>query len=84
MSDWYLAAPLGSSDGRAYDRMIEFMKSEPLNQSGDPGAGRDQDGVILGFRQTIGRLTHGEVTPWNEKEAKRREAERQKERSSKL
>lgn len=84
LSDWYLAAPLASSDGRAYDRMIEFMKSEPLNQSGHSGAGRDQDGVILGFRQTIGRLTHGEVTPWNETEAKRREEERQKERTSKL
>lgn len=84
MDDWYLASPLGSSDGRAYDRMIEFMKQEPLNQSGHSGAGRDENGVLLGFRQVIGRLTHGEVKPWNQLEAERREEERQKERMAKL
>jgi alkylation response protein AidB-like acyl-CoA dehydrogenase len=83
MSDWYLASPLGSHDGRAYDRMIEFMRSEPINQSGAEG-GREADGVLKGFRQTLGRLTHGEVEPWNEQEAQRREKEREAERMSKL
>lgn len=83
MDDWYLASPLGCSDGRAYERMVEFMHREPLNQSG-PHGGREQDGVLKGFRTTMGRLTHGEVQGWNEEEAQKREAERQKERTAKL
>jgi hypothetical protein len=83
LNDWYLASPLGSSDGRAYERMIDFMKREPINQMGETG-GRDDSGVLKGFRQVIGTLTHGEVEPWNQEEADKREKERQVERMTKL
>jgi acyl-CoA oxidase len=83
MNDWYLASPLGSSDGRAYERMLEFMKREPINQMGEAGA-RDQDGVLKGFRNVLGTLTHGEVEGWNEKESAKREEERGIERRAKL
>lgn len=83
MSDWYLASPLGSSDGRAYERMVEFMKREPINQGGE-GGGRDDQGVLKGFRQMLGNLTHGEVEPWNKHEAAKREEERSVERLAKL
>lgn len=83
MRDWYLASPLGSSDGKAYERMVEFMKSEPINQMGENGA-RDEFGVLKGFRNVLGNLTHGEVEGWNEQEAAKREEERKKERLAKL
>lgn len=83
MRDWYLASPLGSSDGRAYERMVEFMKSEPINEKGQFGA-RDEDGVLKGFRNVLGMLTHGEVEGWNEQEAAKRESERKLERLAKL
>ena len=83
MNDWYLASPLGSSDGRAYERMLEFMKREPINQQGDHGA-RDQDGVLKGFRNVLGTLTHGEVEGWNEQESAKREQERNIERRARL
>lgn len=68
LDDWYLGSPLGSSDGRAYQRFLDWIRLEPLNQSGPLGA-RDSDGVLLGFRHTLGRLTHGEATPWNAHDA---------------
>lgn len=83
MRDWYLASPLGSSDGKAYERMVEFMKSEPINQMGQLGA-RDEFGVLKGFQNVIGTLTHGEVEGWNEQEAAKREEERKIERLAKL
>ena len=66
MDDWYLCSPLGSSDGRAYERMIEWMKREPLNHSGERGA-RDQNGVVKGYHDGIGRLIRGEAVQFTEK-----------------
>lgn len=83
MRDWYLASPLGCSDGRAYERMMDFMKSEPINHIGEAGA-RDRNGVLKGFRDVLGTLTHGEVERWNEDEAAKREEERRVERLAKL
>jgi hypothetical protein len=83
MNDWYLASPLGSSDGKAYERMVAFMKSEPINQTGVNGA-RDEMGVLKGFRNVIGTLTNGEVETWNVQEAEKREREKQTERMAKL
>ncbi|PWN41874.1 acyl-CoA oxidase [Ceraceosorus guamensis] len=70
MDDWYLGSPLGHSDGRAYERMIDWMRLEPLNQQGLSG-GRDEDGVLKGFRQAMGRLTHGEAQHFNGEAAAR-------------
>ncbi|PWZ01267.1 acyl-CoA oxidase [Testicularia cyperi] len=66
MDDWYLCSPLGSSDGRAYERMIEWMKHEPLNHTGENG-GRDENGVVKGYHDGIGKLVRGEVVPFTEK-----------------
>ncbi|EST06853.1 Acyl-CoA oxidase, C-terminal [Kalmanozyma brasiliensis GHG001] len=66
MDDWYLCSPLGSSDGRAYERMIEWMKLEPLNHTGERGA-RDENGVVKGYREGIGRLIRGEAVAFTEK-----------------
>lgn len=85
IDDWYLASPLGASDGRAYARLMDFMQREPINRPQAEGGVRgNDDGVLLGFRDTIGRLTHGEVEPWNTAEAEKREAERRPERSARL
>ncbi|PWN53213.1 acyl-CoA oxidase [Violaceomyces palustris] len=73
--DWYLCSPLGSSDGRAYERMIDWMKLEPLNLQGEEG-GRDENGVMKGYRQGVGRLIRGETIPFDlEAEQRRREKE---------
>ncbi len=66
MDDWYLCSPLGSSDGRAYERMIEWMKLEPLNHTGERGA-RDENGVVKGYHDGIGRLIRGEAVQFTEK-----------------
>ncbi|KAJ9476109.1 putative Acyl-coenzyme A oxidase (putative) [Pseudozyma hubeiensis] len=66
MDDWYLCSPLGSSDGRAYERMIEWMKLEPLNHTGERGA-RDGQGVVKGYHDGIGRLIRGEAVQFTEK-----------------
>ncbi|EPQ25666.1 uncharacterized protein PFL1_06738 [Pseudozyma flocculosa PF-1] len=66
MDDWYLCSPLGSSDGRAYERMIEWMKREPLNQSGEDG-GREQNGAMKGYRDGVGRLIRGEAVQFAQK-----------------
>ncbi|SNX88033.1 related to acyl-coenzyme A oxidase 1 [Melanopsichium pennsylvanicum] len=66
MDDWYLCSPLGSSDGRAYERMIEWMKREPLNHTGEMGA-RDENGVVKGYHDGIGRLIRGEAVQFTEK-----------------
>ncbi|SPO31791.1 related to acyl-coenzyme A oxidase 1 [Ustilago trichophora] len=66
MDDWYLCSPLGSSDGRAYERMIEWMKREPLNHTGERGA-RDENGVVKGYHDGIGRLIRGEAVQFTEK-----------------
>ncbi|SPO48784.1 related to acyl-coenzyme A oxidase 1 [Moesziomyces antarcticus] len=66
MDDWYLCSPLGSSDGRAYERMVEWMKREPLNHSGERGA-RDQNGVVKGYHDGIGRLIRGEAVQFTER-----------------
>ena len=66
MDDWYLCSPLGSSDGRAYERMIEWMKLEPLNHTGERGA-RDEKGVVKGYTDGIGRLIRGEAVPFTER-----------------
>ena len=66
MDDWYLCSPLGSSDGRAYERMIEWMKLEPLNHTGERGA-RDDKGVVKGYHDGIGRLIRGEAVQFTEK-----------------
>ncbi|SPO31366.1 related to acyl-coenzyme A oxidase 1 [Ustilago trichophora] len=66
MDDWYLCSPLGSSDGRAYERMIEWMKREPLNHTGEHGA-RDENGVVKGYHDGIGRLIRGEAVQFTEK-----------------
>lgn len=65
MDDWYLGSALGHSSGRAYDEMLTFMRQEPLNASGEHG-GRDEHGVVKGFRGEMGRLTHGEGQGWVE------------------
>ncbi|SJX66566.1 related to acyl-coenzyme A oxidase 1 [Sporisorium reilianum f. sp. reilianum] len=66
MDDWYLCSPLGSSDGRAYERMIEWMKLEPLNHTGERGA-RDANGVVKGYHDGIGRLIRGEAVQFTER-----------------
>lgn len=66
MDDWYLCSPLGSSDGRAYERMIEWMKREPLNHTGERGA-RDANGVVKGYHDGIGRLVRGEAVQFTER-----------------
>lgn len=66
MDDWYLCSPLGSSDGRAYERMIEWMKREPLNYTGERGA-RDENGVVNGYHDGIGRLIRGEAVQFTER-----------------
>ena len=66
MDDWYLCSPLGSSDGRAYERMIEWMEREPLNHTGERGA-RDDKGVVKGYHDGIGRLIRGEAVQFTER-----------------
>ncbi|KAJ1032897.1 hypothetical protein NDA18_001619 [Ustilago nuda] len=66
MDDWYLCSPLGSSDGRAYERMIEWMKREPLNHIGERGA-RDKNSVVKGYHDGIGRLIRGEAVQFTER-----------------
>lgn len=65
MDDWYLCSPLDRSNGRAYDRMIEWMKLEPLNHTGEQGA-RDEQGVVKGYTDGIGRLIRREGVPFTE------------------
>lgn len=69
MDDWYLCSPLGSSDGRAYERMIEWMKREPLNHTGERGA-RDANGVVKGYHDGIGKLIRGEAVQFTERVSK--------------
>ena len=65
MDDWYLGSALGHSSGRAYDEMIKFMRAEPLNQSG-PDGGRDEHGVLKGWRVDMGLLTAGKGQAWQD------------------
>lgn len=69
MDDWYLCSPLGSSDGRAYERMVEWMKREPLNHTGERGA-RDENGVVKGYHEGIGKLVRGEAVQFTERTSK--------------
>lgn len=59
------------------------MHKEPINQNDEAG-GRDSHGVLKHFRETLGRLTHGEVEGWNVEQAEKREEERMRERTSRL
>lgn len=65
LDDEYLASPLGSRDGRAYERFVDWMKKEPLNQRGENG-GRDENGVVKGYQDGIGRLIRGEIDRFDE------------------
>ena len=65
-SYWYLCSPLDSSDGRAYETMIEWMKVEPLNHTGERGA-RDEKGVVKGCTDGTGLLIRGEAVPFTER-----------------
>lgn len=65
LDDEYLASPLGSRDGRAYERFVEWMKKDPLNQKGDKG-GRDENGVVKGYNEGIGKLVRGEIGDFDE------------------
>jgi acyl-CoA oxidase len=58
--DFLLNSALGSSDGRAYERMVESLLNDPLNNS------EMQDGVIRSYHDCIRPLIKGEVGVWKE------------------
>ncbi|KAI9594197.1 acyl-CoA dehydrogenase/oxidase C-terminal [Syncephalis fuscata] len=63
--DFLLNSALGSSDGRAYERMVECLKREPLNNS------EMKDGVIRGYHDYIRPLIKGEIGSWTESNVNR-------------
>jgi acyl-CoA oxidase len=56
--DFLLNSALGSSDGRAYERMFEELLKEPLNNE------EMQDGVIRSYQDYIRPLIRGELGTW--------------------
>ncbi|KAJ1951341.1 hypothetical protein EC988_004072 [Linderina pennispora] len=67
--DWYLNSALGASDGRAYDRLVEAIQSEPLNTTEV-----DSRGVIRGYDEFIRPLIRGECGEFNMKMQEARHA----------
>ncbi|RKP26888.1 hypothetical protein SYNPS1DRAFT_32613 [Syncephalis pseudoplumigaleata] len=63
--DFLLNSALGSSDGRAYERMVEHLQREPLNN------GEMDDGVIRSYRECLRPLIRGEVGQWTPPETGR-------------
>ncbi|RKP04978.1 acyl-CoA dehydrogenase/oxidase [Thamnocephalis sphaerospora] len=58
--DFLLNSALGSSDGRAYERLVECLLQEPLNKE------EMQDGVIRSYNESIRPLIRGEVGRWQD------------------
>ena len=58
MDDFYLNSALGSSHGNVYEQILKSMLDEPLNIQGQ---GIDEHGVVMSYKDTIGKIIHGEV-----------------------
>ncbi|RUP43193.1 acyl-CoA dehydrogenase/oxidase C-terminal [Jimgerdemannia flammicorona] len=66
--DAFLNSALGSYDGRAYERLVEWLKDEPLNTE----AGMDEMGVVRGYKEYIMPIVKGECGRWTEKRTEER------------
>lgn len=60
--DNFLNSALGSYDGRAYERLVEWLKEEPLNSE----VGMDENGVVKGYKEFIKPIVSGECGKWAE------------------
>ncbi|KAL1916503.1 uncharacterized protein VTP21DRAFT_5694 [Calcarisporiella thermophila] len=63
--DFLLNSALGAYDGRAYERLVEWLEHEPLNANRELGT--DERGVIIGYEKYLKPLIRGEIGLWTDK-----------------
>ncbi|BFZ58922.1 hypothetical protein PYCC9005_005990 [Savitreella phatthalungensis] len=67
LDDWYLDSAIGNAKGDIYNQLYTRIRQEPLNII---GKGIDQNGVVIGWHDTLQQVVDGKIGHFTERTSK--------------